>query len=34
MWEPNADLNKYGTPMVLMTITFVHTPLKYGGIVF
>src|SRR6056300_1582485 len=20
MWEPNADLNKYGTPMVLMTI--------------
>ena len=20
MWEPNSDLNKYGTPMVLMTI--------------
>jgi len=25
MWEPNSDLNKYGTPMVLMTIPmFTH----------
>ena len=34
MWEPNSDLNKYGTPMVLMTIPMFTNHESIEGLYF
>ena len=34
MWEPNSDLNKYGTPMVLMTIPMFTDHQSMEGLYF
>ena len=34
MWEPNSDLNKYGTPMVLMTIPMFTNHESVEGLYF
>ena len=34
MWEPNSDLNKYGTPMVLMTIPLYTHHTSMEGLYF
>ena len=34
MWEPNSDLNKYGTPMVLMTIPYFTQHQSMEGLYF
>ena len=34
MWEPNSDLNKYGTPMVLMTIPLYTHHTSVEGLYF
>ena len=34
MWEPNSDLNKYGTPMVLMTIPYFTQHTSMEGLYF
>jgi len=34
MWEPNSDLNKYGTPMVLMTIPMFTDHQSVEGLYF
>ena len=34
MWEPNSDLNKYGTPMVLMTIPLYTDHSSMEGLYF
>ena len=34
MWEPNSDLNKYGTPMVLMTIPIFTDHQSVEGLYF
>ncbi len=34
MWEPNSELNKYGTPMVLMTIPFFTDHTSMEGLYF
>ena len=34
MWEPNSDLNKYGTPMVLMTIPLYTNHSSMEGLYF
>ena len=34
MWEPNSDLNKYGTPMVLMTIPLFTEHTSMEGLYF
>ena len=34
MWEPNSDLNKYGTPMVLMTIPMFTNHQSVEGLYF
>jgi len=34
MWEPNSDLNKYGTPMVLMTIPLFTDHSSMEGLYF
>ena len=34
MWEPNSDLNKYGTPMVLMTIPLYTHHTSIEGLYF
>ena len=34
MWEPNSDLNKYGTPMVLMTIPMFTKHQSVEGLYF
>jgi len=34
MWEPNSDLNKYGTPMVLMTIPLFTEHSSMEGLYF
>ena len=34
MWEPNSDLNKYGTPMVLMTIPYFTHHQSMEGLYF
>jgi len=34
MWEPNSDLNKYGTPMVLMTIPMFTEHQSVEGLYF
>src|SRR6056300_600755 len=34
MWEPNSDLNKYGTPMVLMTIPLYTDHTSMEGLYF
>jgi len=34
MWEPNSDLNKYGTPMVLMTIPYFTKHTSMEGLYF
>ena len=34
MWEPNSDMNKYGTPMTLMTIPYFTKHTSMEGLYF
>ena len=34
MWEPNSDMNKYGTPMTLMTIPYFTNHTSMEGLYF